>query len=397
MPAFASPNRHWKHFQESFRRISCVLLSLGAFQAAGLPGLALAAAPVEIHYHKDVWPCDPKQGIQFVSPAEGWVGVYGVSSGQGKPNQAYLLMTSRGPADLHPVGGLGLPPDHALKSFFFLDRQHGWVVASAMKAGGGPTRLWRTEDGGKAWQELPHNLPPAGGRLQFVTARLGWLLGAGRLWRTEDGGTTWRRLSITPAEEEASLTGMFLLDSLNGWVTGKGLIHQTADGGETWTRRYDLTSQGRPSLWFLQFPSPNEGWVAAEGIPLARTLDGGQTWRPVRVRHLRMGPFDRFTSLHFLSPQVGVLAGQHHEKETVPRAVRRSLSPVAMGYYRPYLLVTFDGGRSWSYYDLPIPVGEWSKAGPNILFGVNTVDSTREATGIVEVRFTPPKEKPPKR
>jgi photosystem II stability/assembly factor-like uncharacterized protein len=291
------------------------------------------------------------------------------------------------------VPGLQLPVKYSLDSFFFLDRQHGWVVASEMKARDASTRLWRTQDGGKSWEELAHNLPPGGaGQFQFVTPTLGWLRGGGGLWRTEDGGTMWQQVS-KPTDEATRITGILFLTPLEGWITGEGTLHQTTDGGQTWTLRYDLRQRGQPWLRRIQFPSPTEGWVRVDGMPLARTRDGGQTWQPVRVRHPRQGPLDEITSLHFLSPQVGVLTGQHHQSELLPKAKRERLSPVALGYWRPYILVTFDGGKSWSYHDLPIPVSQWSQAGPNLLYGINSVDATA-ANGIVEVRLTPPQAKP---
>lgn len=368
-------------------------LVLAACAMLGLATPGLAARAVEIQYHKDVWPCDPKRGIQFVSPAEGWVGVEGITFARGKPIQPYLLVTARGPDDLHPVVSLQLPPGHGLLDFFFLDRQRGWVVTSKAEAGGGPPRLWRTEDGGKTWQELAHNLPPAGGKVQFVTPTVGWLLGR-ELWRTEDGGTTWRHIPLA-RPEDTSFTNMAFLTPLEGWVTARGLIYHTADGGETWTLQYDISHTERPWPWTIQLLSPTEGWVAG-GKYLVHTRDGGQTWRRVEVRHPQMGLYDRFTAVHFLSPQVGVVAGQHNVRETAPKAVQRRASPIAFSYYRPYLLVTFDGGRSWAYHALPIPVGQWSQVG-STLFGINTVDSTPEATGIAEVRLSPPKPKPSKR
>jgi photosystem II stability/assembly factor-like uncharacterized protein len=355
----------------------------------GLVGAAEAARPVEIQYHKDVWPCDPKQRIQFVSPTEGWVGVRGMTFARGKPVQAYLLGTARGPDDLRPVAGLQLPAAHQLIDFFFLDRQRGWVVATKREAGVGPIRLWRTEDGSKTWQELAHNLPPVGGKIKFVTPVVGWFLGR-ELWRTEDGGTTWRPLPLEPVES-IDFTNMVFLTPLEGWVAGTGTIHYTADGGETWTLQYDVSRTTRPWPWTIQFPTPTEGWGAG-GKYVVHTKDGGRTWRPVRVTHPGMGRFDRFTAVHFLSPQVGVVAGQHSVRETAPKGVQRRAGPVAFAYYRPYLLVTFDGGRSWSYHELPIPVGQWSQVGWS-LFGINTVDETEEATGIVEIRLTPPKPK----
>jgi hypothetical protein len=62
---------------------------------------------------------------------------------------------------------------------------------------------------------------------------------------------------------------------------------------------------------------------------------------------------------------------------------------VTFDFDRPYLLVTFDGGRSWSYHDVPIPVGQWSQVG-STLFGINTVDQRPARTGILEVRLAGP-------
>jgi hypothetical protein len=371
-------------------------LSLVAWGILGLGTPGLAARPVEIRYYKDVWPYEPKQGVQFFSPTEGWVGVTGISSGRGKPNQPYLLVTTRSVDDLHPAPGLQLPPEHRLNALFFLDRQVGWVVVSEMKAGGGPTRLWRTEDGGKTWEELANNIPPGGiGQLQFVSSTTGWLLKRG-VWLTEDGGTTWRQLPLKPAEGDTSFTKMVFLTPTEGWVAGRGTVYYTADGGETWTLQYDGTGTGR--LWArgLHFPSATEGWVVGDSKYLVRTRDGGRTWRPVRVTHPRMGPYDKFTAVHFLSPQVGVVAGQHNARETVPKDVQRRASPIAFSYFRPYLLVTFDGGRTWSYHNHPIPDGDLSQGG-STLFGIKTVNWLPEETGIVEIRLTPPSVKSPKR
>jgi photosystem II stability/assembly factor-like uncharacterized protein len=153
---------------------------------------------------------------------------------------------------------------------------------------------------------------------------------------------------------------MVFLDQTAGWVVGKGAIYHTADGGETWTLQYDLTRTTGLWLWSIQFVSRTEGWAAGDAKQLLHTVDAGRTWRSVRVRHPRIGPYDTFTSVHFLSPQVGVVAGQHHKGEQAAQEGQQGGSRPAFGYHRPYLLVTFDGGRSWTYHDLPIPVGRWS-------------------------------------
>jgi hypothetical protein len=189
---------------------------------------------------------------------------------------------------------------------------------------------------------------------------------------------------------------MVFLTPMEGWVAGRGTIFYTADGGETWALQYDGAGTGRLWAQGMQFPSASEGWVVGDSKYLVHTRDRGRTWQSVRITQPRIGTFDRFTSVHFVSPQVGVVAGQHNARETVPKAIQRRSSPIAFSYYRPYILVTFDGGKSWSYHDLPIPIGQWSQVGTT-LFGINTVDWTEEATGIVEVRLNPPSVKSPKR
>lgn len=368
------------------------LLALSVWAIPTLAGSAQAARSVEIQYHKDVWLGEAKEGIQFISPTEGWVGVSGYTGARGKPRQPYLLTTTSGPDGLHPVPCLQLPVNHRLTSFFFLDRQSGWVVAAEVKLGGGPTRLWRTTDGGRSWQELAHNLPPEGGQLQFVTPTRGWLLGGGHLWRTEDGGSNWRRLPLA----DIGFSEVLFLASAEGVAVGRGTIYRTEDGGETWTRRYTTASATQTWMRSLQFPTPTEGWVIGDGTLLLREQDGGRTWRPIHPRHVRMGPYDAFTSVHFLTPDVGVVAGQHDERETVPNTTQKRFSPMSFDYYRPYLLVTFNGGQSWSYHDLPIPVSQWSRVGLT-LFGINAVQAAEEEAGIVEVRLTPPRAKPPAR
>lgn len=378
-------------------RRSCIrpwwaLLLVGAWNVLG-PGAGAWAAQAVAIRHYNPWPFEPKRGIQFVSPAEGWVGVLGVTSSRGKSHQAYLLYTSTGPDDLQPVSGLQLPPEHGLIGFQFLDRSVGWVAIYEMKVRGA-TRLLRTEDGGRTWREVEQKEPSERlWRRQFITKMTGWAFGTRAVWRTDDGGVSWRALPLpAPIAGEDSRQVLFLTEK-EGWAGGKGMLYHTSDGGETWTPRYDGSPKVTSGPWAVQFLSTAEGWVAVESHDFLHTTDGGRTWRRVRVKHPRQGPYDRWTAMHFLSPQVGVLAGQHNERERVSKEAQRGASPIAFNYYRPYILVTRDGGRTWSYHDLPIPVGEWSQA-DSVLFGINTVNGRPEATGIVEVRVNASNVKP---
>lgn len=346
------------------------------------------ARKVEIKYYGSVWPYEAKEAIQFLSPMKGWVGIRGVPAySYGKPTQPYLLTTNRGPENLHPVENLKLPEDHVLDSFFFLDAEHGWVVISEIGWEPGKTRLYRTEDGGESWQELNHNLPPApgGGLIQFLTPSLGWLM-RGKLWRTEDGGTSWREISV-PATGNC-----FFLDPLTGWIAGNGVIWHTRDGGNTWKVQYDAAKkhgpEARPVFWGMQFLTAAEGWIAGDGQYLLHTTNAGNTWHEVRVKNPKVGLFDSFESVHFLNPRVGVVSGEHNKADEYSAAARRHMSPLALYYYRPYLLITCDGGRTWKYRDLPVPIGKWSQAGPSLLYGINTMHAVPEDAGIIELHIS---------
>jgi photosystem II stability/assembly factor-like uncharacterized protein len=270
----------------------------------------------------------------------------------------------------------------------FADEKVGWV-ATAEGTTSGPVHLWHTQDGGESWKELVHNLTCKGmGSFHFVNARVGYALSR-EVWRTEDGGTTWRSSALPNdgSGHDAGFSRLQFVTANVGWLAGSGTIYHSIDGGATWTRQFEVPGRkGRPWTWGLDFSSPNTGWVAGSGKYLARTQDAGRTWRLVHAKHKRLGPFDRFTAVHFASHEVGVIAGQHNERERVSRRVQRESSPIAFGYDRPYILITRDGGRSWLYYDVPIPIGEWSRAGET-LYGINTVDLAPGATGVVELKL----------
>lgn len=90
--------------------------------------------------------------------------------------------------------------------------------------------LYRTFDGGQAWQSGPF----PGGALQFVNPEVGWASGL-KIYRTLDGGETWDKRSTV------SWSGQFsFVSEMEGWAAvgaeeEKMLMH-TGDGGQTWER-----------------------------------------------------------------------------------------------------------------------------------------------------------------
>ncbi len=392
-----SPGQVLEASQKLGRRIAVVHAPL-AFQGRGtilsivlwavcgwgaLPAAPVGAGSIEVLYHDSIRPGASKVGIQFLSRSEGWLGIKGATNGSGKPTDPQVLRTETGLPGFFPVTSLHLPPNYLLDYLFFLDQVHGWVVIRKPDASQ-QLRLFATKDGGQTWTEAGGN-PPRGGvaTLQFLTPFLGWLLTPTELWRTADGGTTWQPLR-TPGPP--GFRRLALLNDHVGVVAGWGGIYYTDDGGASWSRRYRPKPDPKLYLYGVHFPTASDGWAVGDDRHLLHTADGGRKWRRVRVAHPRMGPFDVFTSVHFLSRRVGVVAGAHDMREGVPPAVLRKTSPIAFDYVRPYLLATFDAGHTWAYYDTPIPVGTWTQADPTTLFGINWRFIPAQA-GIVEVKI----------
>jgi photosystem II stability/assembly factor-like uncharacterized protein len=120
-----------------------------------------------------------------------------------------------------------------LGNIFFLDRSHGWILASDAlgEEEGARFHLYSTEDGGKNWKSLllqrrtlelrdDYTFPS---QLFFSDPKHGWILwhwhmmnsSMDSLLATSDGGHTWKRLPDPPGG------GPFqLMSPHNGWMIG---------------------------------------------------------------------------------------------------------------------------------------------------------------------------------
>jgi photosystem II stability/assembly factor-like uncharacterized protein len=180
----------------------------------------------------------------------------------------------------------------SIQAFDTLSPAHGWLLLDQ--------RLYRTENGGRAWAEitLPEDGSYAVAAMEWVDADRGWLarLNADAeggpvyaLARTSDGGATWATLSLDlfqrgePAAY-AQAVSLHFTGANTGWLavtqaTGPnfslGTLFKTEDGGATWVR------MTLPRGGSVQFESATEGWLmgGVTGDERYRTADGGETWR----------------------------------------------------------------------------------------------------------------------
>lgn len=91
---------------------------------------------------------------------------------------------------------------------------------------------------------------------------------------------------------DAEFRDIFFLDSLNGWMVGGvgvsvpgGIVARTTDGGQTWKyktgvipKRYRTTSIDMNAVYFTDLQN---GVIAAEAGTILHTEDGGETWKKV--------------------------------------------------------------------------------------------------------------------
>ena len=179
-----------------------------------------------------------------------------------------LLLTLSLPAGAAPDAGV-LP-----RGVLLLD---GVSRGDLRVAVGDRGRIFRSDDGGASWEEVPS---PATRLLTAVDALDGErLLAVGHdatVIGSRDGGRTWEMLRTDP-EEEAPLLDVLYLDIDHAVAVGAyGLFLETFDGGVTWEYR-DVDEEG-PHLYGVALGADGALYLAGEFGSLLRSEDLGDTW-----------------------------------------------------------------------------------------------------------------------
>ncbi len=150
-------------------------------------------------------------------------------------------------------------------------------------------KILRTADGGFSWTRIPSGTSEALYRVRFVDAKRGWISGQdGIILHTEDGGLSWSRQQTNT---NAYLFSLHFVDAEFGWAVGdRSLAVHSRDGGRTWTLHKIVSATGEkltadqalaeqdPILYDVFFLDRERGWVSGEFGRLFQTTDGGQTW-----------------------------------------------------------------------------------------------------------------------
>jgi len=105
---------------------------------------------------------------------------------------------------------------------------------------------------------------------------LGWMVSYwGYVWQSGDAGKTWRAVKSEGRLED----GVFVTDRKGFVVGGKGFLARTDDGGATW-RQLPLRDPG-DKLRDVAFHGTQLGVAVGEDGAVYRTVDGGAAWRRV--------------------------------------------------------------------------------------------------------------------
>lgn len=253
----------------------------------------------------------------------------------------------------------------------FVDADKGWVIGEIQQKSNptssdqnSETKLMvlQAANGGKHWRQQFKRAYPEGPvgsiGIGFVNAntgwfftsdvnrKVGWVLTASKetgkvfVLKTLDGGRTWTQKDGDFLHLQVLSSGYFrFFDLQNGILATKDAVgtafYRTQDGGETWQVSEQKSSKGIDQFSFI---SVKQGWrINSSGganiVDLSR-MTGGSTWQPLE----QIGMDMRSYSIDFISENKGwILVEEPAYKSGSSRK----------------LMITADGGRTWSSYVFP--------------------------------------------
>ncbi len=146
--------------------------------------------------------------------------------------------------------------------------------------------LWKTENGGNAWECLTDTLPTLGASaivVDYSNANTVYIGTGDRdagdspgygVWKSTDAGDTWSPSNTGMGNRTVGKMIQNPKDSMTLLAATSGGVYKTTDGGQTWTRK--SSSANFKDIAFK--PTDTSIVYATEGGDFYRSTDGGETW-----------------------------------------------------------------------------------------------------------------------
>lgn len=308
--------------------------------------------------------------------------------------------------------------DIRLLDAYFVSEEEGWVSGDA-------GTILHTKNGGNSWTAELGGDPHAQGeqlyRVFFADATHGWAQAGSALFRTTDG-ETWQQMS-------GDIRGdAFFVSVEKGFRTYGGIMFSTIDGGKSWKEIFTchakmevqgLTQESGCNVWTLHFPSPAVGYAMGDPRIMAKTEDGGATWK------VFVGPEEpgdqRVNVVFFADENTGyqVRSGGKLFKTTdggqTWQGLIATLNPTAFSKVKfadrevgwtclgAYWTYTVDGGKHWTSRQFHFPADVLSFSLPTrnrayvvgdhgMIFRYRVVPIDYTAKGMIEAPMMPAKQ-----
>jgi hypothetical protein len=166
----------------------------------------------------------------------------------------------------------------------FASETRGWLGGITGKG----ARIWATADGGFSWAEAPGVTPGGVGQLQALAS--GKLFAPAHKQMVVFDGEAYQAVDVSVPAGLSLATVAMLNDDCGYAMAGPdtdqpagAALFWSGDGGKSWEQRGGQLSY---ALTRMSWVSSSAGWAAGSqggaGV-IARTVDGGQSWTPVKV------------------------------------------------------------------------------------------------------------------
>lgn len=229
----------------------------------------------------------PNGEVSFVDDQEGWLSAPGSPATQCQQQSFALWHTLDAGTTWTRLAANGIAAGQCKVNLAFVDRTHGFVVASDPNHS--PV-VYCTGDGGLTWTaSAPMPDPPGfttqlgGASLQPGTVRsFGQTLllpvsagGASQgVYRSTDGGATWAFVTAIPNVDG----GLGIAGGLRWIMIGSpSQSIETTDGGTSWHPFASDYTQASPIAPVIVFGDAEVGFATTRGA-IQRTVDGGAYW-----------------------------------------------------------------------------------------------------------------------